>query len=358
MSSRTDEVVPVDEGERRAWDAGELPPPSDLGDGLWCIPVAIPEGTLPGTLAYAVLGDDGVHLIDPGWDGTANLTRIAEALAAAGRTLDDVATVVVTHHHPDHLGLAARLRAHSGARIVMSADERRVLAAVVDPAATDPGAYRVTVERWGVPHDRRAELLASFTRPSLTGDVEPDALLADGDALDLGARQLEVVATPGHTGGHVCLADRAARLLFTGDHVLPRIYSGVGIGVQPGDEPLGDLLASLERLAPFDEYTVLPGHEFRFTGLRARRERIAAHHLRRTAEVAALVEELGDATVWEYARRLTWTAGWHGLDGFWLHSALRQTEMHRELVRSGRAQQWLAGDGSRVTEQPRRVSRD
>ncbi len=344
MRRGTDEVVPVDDDERRAWDSGELPPVTDLGDGLLCIPVAIPEGTLPGTLAYAVLGDDGVHLIDPGGDGPANLDRIAGALAALGRTLDEVATVIVTHHHPDHLGLAARLRALTGARIAMSADERRVLAGVVAPAATDPDVYLATVERWGVPADRRAELLASFTRPSLTGDVEPDVLLAHGDVLELGGRRLDVVATPGHTGGHVCLADRAAGLLFTGDHVLPRIYSGVGIGVQPGDEPLGDLLASLERLAPFDDFTVLPGHEFRFTGLRARRERIAAHHLRRTAEVAALVDEIGDRTVWDYARRLTWTAGWQGLEGFWLHSALRQTEMHRELVRSGRARAWLTRD--------------
>lgn len=342
MNAVADDVVPVDEAERTAWDRGELRPPAEIAPGLWCIPVEIPEGTLPGTLAYAVLGGDGVHLIDPGWDTPGNLSRIEDAFAAAGRALSELATVVVTHHHPDHLGLAARLRDRTGARIAMSSAERRVLGVVVDPAATDPAAYRHTVERWGVPRDRHAELLASFRRPSLTGDVEPDVLLAHGDVLDLGGRRLEVVATPGHTGGHVCLADRDARLLFTGDHVLPRIYSGVGIGVLPGDEPLGDLLDSLDRLAPFDAFTVLPGHEFRFTGLRERRARIAAHHLRRTAEVAALVDELGDRPVWEYAQRLTWTAGWQGLDGFWLHSALRQTEMHRELVRSGRARAWLS----------------
>lgn len=342
MRIPADDVVPVDDAERQAWEAGFLREGEHLGGGLWSIPVAIPEGTLPGTLAYALIGDDGVYLIDPGWDGAENLDRIDQALGAAGRTRADIRSIVVTHHHPDHLGLAARLRTLTGARIVMSDAERRILSAVTDPTARDPEAYRTTLAHWGVPEERHDELVASFARPSLTGDVEPDLLVRDGDVLDVAGRRLEVIATPGHTGGHICLADRDARLLFTGDHVLPRIYSGVGIGVLDGTEPMGDLLASLDRLAPFDDYTVLPGHEFRFTGLGARRARIAAHHLRRTGEVAALAAELGDRSVWTYASRLTWTSGWHGLDGFWLHSALRQTEMHLGLVRSGRADAWLS----------------
>lgn len=344
MSNRAHDVVPVDEAERDAWEAGLLREAADLEDGWWSIPVAIPEGTLPGTLAYAVIGDDGAHLVDPGWDTAENLERIERALAKAGRSIADIATVVVTHHHPDHLGLAERLRRLTGARIVMSAAERRVLAAAVDPTEQDPETYRATLVRWGVPEARHDELVASFARPSLTGDVEPDVLVGDRDVLELGGRRLEVIETPGHTGGHICLADREARLLLTGDHVLPGIYSGVGIGVLAGTEPMGDLLASLDRLAEFDDFTVLPGHEFRFTGLAARRAQIAAHHLRRTGEVAALAAEFGDRPVWDYASRLTWTAGWHGLDGFWLHSALRQTEMHLGLVRSGRAAGWLSRD--------------
>lgn len=344
MTSLPDDVVAVDEVEREAWEAGRLLEARELGDGFWSLPTWIPEGTLPGTLGYALIGDDGVHLIDPGWDTPENLHRIERALAAEERSLSDIRTIIVTHHHPDHLGIAGRMRTLTGARLVMSAAERSVLAAVTAPAARDPEAYRDTLVRWGVPEGRREELVASFARPSLTGDVEPDLQVVDGDVLELGGHRLEVIATPGHTGGHICLADRASRFLFTGDHVLPRIYSGVGIGILAGTEPMGDLLSSLDRLAEFDDFTVLPGHEFRFVGLASRRGAISAHHLRRTGEVAALVTKLGDRSVWTYASRLTWTSGWRGLDGFWLHSALRQTEMHLELVRSGRAQGWLNPD--------------
>lgn len=254
----------------------------------------------------------------------------------------DVSTIVVTHHHPDHLGLAGRLRSVSGARVVLSAVEHRVLAAAAsEAAAEDSGSYCDVLDRWGVPIDRRAELIEAFTAPSMIEYLAPDDEVADGDVLTLGGRDLAVIATPGHTSGHMCLADRERRMLFTGDHVLPRIYSGVGMGILDDDEPLADMLESLERLAEFDDCQVLPGHEFRFIGLGARRAQIAAHHLRRTRVVATLLDEIGDGSVWEWSMRLPRTASWESLRGFRLHSALRQAEMHRDLVRSGRAAKWL-----------------
>ena len=218
---------------------------------------------------------------------------------------------------------------------IVDVRERKVLAQETSTQHRDRDDYAQRLDAWGVPADRRAELAESFDRPSLVDDLVPDELLADGDVIDLPGHRLEVVATPGHTDGHMCLVDADRRVVYTGDHVLPGIYSGIGIGTLPGSDALGDYLASLDRLEPFDGFHALPGHEYRFDGIAPRRAAIAAHHLRRTAEVAALVPVLGDATVWEYARRLSWTAGWDGLEGFWLHSALRQTALHLEFVRSG-----------------------
>ena len=102
----------------------------------------------------------------------------------------------------------------------------------------------------------------------------------------------------------------------------------------PGTSPLADYLASLRLLEPYDGLTVLPGHGEVFAGLGERRRAIARHHLRRTHEVYGLLDSLGDAPVWDYARAMTWTGGWDGLHGFWLHSALNQTQMHLEVARS------------------------
>jgi len=320
-----------------AWAAGRTPAPEQVSDDVWAIACPIPGGPLPYTLAYALGSPEGVHLVDPGWDAEGNLDILDAGLRAAGASLDDVRTVIATHFHPDHLGLAARIRARTGAEIVLSATDRVVLAQESAHAEGDRAALADALAAWGVPEDRRSELLGMGSRPPVAPEAEPDRLVGDGDLLALAGHSLLVVATPGHTGGHICLADDDRRLIYTGDHVLPGIYAGVGIGVLEGSDPLGDYFDSLDRLAPYDDYTALPGHEYRFRGLRSRREGIAAHHLRRTAEVAALIPSLGDAPIWDYARRLTWSAGWEGLHGFHLLSALRQTALHRDFVRSGRA---------------------
>ncbi|MFD4422902.1 MBL fold metallo-hydrolase [Agromyces sp. NPDC058484] len=335
-------VTTTSPAQADAWSAGRNPAPEQIADGVWAIASPIPEGTLPHTLTYVLRGRDGsVHLVDPGWDSDENLATLTASLERLGCRLGDVSTVIATHFHPDHLGLAGRLRELSGASVLFSGVERRVLAQDTSALARDRRRYAGVLDEWGVPAVRRSELIDSFDRPSLVDDLEPDRALADGETIDLPGHTLRVIATPGHTDGHICLADDERRLLYSGDHVLPTIYSGIGIGSLPESDALGDYFDSIAKLEPVDEYETLPGHEYRFEGLAARRAEIAAHHRRRVREVAALADELGDESTWEYARRLTWTSGWDGLTGFWLHSALRQTQMHLRLVRSGRAESLL-----------------
>lgn len=335
-------VVRLSATQIDAWDAGRQPAPELVAPDVWALSVPIPAGTIPHTLCYALLGDDGVHLIDPGWNDPESIAALADGLTFIGRALEDVRTVVATHFHPDHLGSADALRDRVGAKVVFSAVEQAVLRQETAPTASDLDLYRAQLREWGVPSEVWDDLIGSFDRPALVTTDGPDLAVADGALLDLSGHTLRVIATPGHTDGHICLVDESRRLLYSGDHVLPRIYPGIGIGTLPGSHPLGDYFDSLDLLEPFDDFTVLPGHEYRFAGLSARREQLLAHHLRRTAEVMDLLDELGDAPVWEYARRLTWTAGWSGLTGFWLHSALRQTALHRDYATSGLAHGRLA----------------
>lgn len=302
----------------------------------------IPLGQLTHTLTYVLLAPEGVLLVDPGWGSAENLVALQGSLAAIGSRIEDVVRVVATHHHPDHLGMAAQVRELSGAELVMGRTEVAVLEHQLDPATRDRAAYVGTLESWGVPSEHREDLLTNFDRPSWLDPVTPDRTIEAGELLVHGGHELLVVATPGHTGGHICLVDTARGIIYTGDHVLPQIHPGVGIGVLPGSEPLGDYLESLVALEPYDELLVLPGHEYSFRGLARRREELVRHHLRRTREAVALLEEFPGATVWELARRMTWTGGWESLEGFVLHSALRQASMHLDLVRSGRAEALFA----------------
>ena len=322
-----------------------LPRPRRIANDVWAIAAPIPDGP-PYTLSYVLRGPDGLHIIDAGWDSDSNRDSLISSLELLGESVDNIRTVFATHHHPDHLGLATHLRETVGARVVLGRVERAVLAEVVSPGYRDPGDYATALASWSVPLDRRPELVeAMIDSRTMIVDIEPDQLLDDGETIDLGGHRLTTVATPGHTDGHLCLVDLERRLLYTGDHVLPRINPGIGLGTLGDREPLEDMLDSLDALAPYDGFLVLPGHDEPFDDLAARRVALMRHHLRRTREVLDLLPDLGDSPVWDYASRLTWTAGFESLRGFFLHSALSQTERHLRLARSGRAEPRLRAAG-------------
>lgn len=296
--------------------------------------IPMPGGGLPFSLCY-LLQDaaGGVHVIDPGSPGPEAVALVEDALRGIGRRLDDVASILVTHLHSDHAGAAAAVRRATGARVLMHERERVALAG----AATSGGPDAETLEAWGVPDDRRPELLALPALP-IAGVAAPDAVLADGALVDIPGRRIRALWTPGHTTGHLCFDDEDHGLLFTGDHVLPTVNPGLGLG-GPADDPIGDDLRSLRRIADLDRLA-LPGHEAPFTNLHDRCAALAEHHLRRAREVRDALRAQPQATIWEVARGMTWTGGWSALAGFTLASALAQTAMHRAFVRSGAPIAW------------------
>ncbi len=288
-----------------------------------------PGSGLPFSNAYLIDDvDRRVHVVDP---GSPTMEAVAALEAAIGDA--EVGSVVVTHLHADHAGGAAALRARTGARVLLHERERDALGRIAI------GVPAPDLDAWGVPEDRRPELLAAATVPTAPAaalvDEVLDGVLVDAQLLDIPGRRLRVVGTPGHTDGHLCLHDEEADLLFTGDHILPTVNSGLGLGGPTDSNPITDYLASLDRAAVLDTGALLalPGHEDPFSGVRERCATLAAHHLRRTEDVAAS----SGATVWEVASSLTWTGGWDALAGFALLSALRQTARHRELVSRRRA---------------------
>lgn len=334
--------VATSEAQRRAWGRGEVAPAEEVRPGLWAVALPMPGDRMPSSFGYAMLGPDGAHLVDPGWGVERTVVAWQAFLAERGLGLAAIRTLLVTHGHPDHLGAAELLRERTGARILLSGPEAAVVAA---GARQTPGDAVARLERWGVPASARGELLDLREEERPAPAVAPDGLIEAGEVLDLGGRRVRVHATPGHTAGHLCFVLDGAGAIMTGDHVLPGIQPGLGLGTLPGSSPLIDYLGSLRAMAVFDGFEALPGHEFRFRGIRERSGRIAEHHLSRTRAVAALVSELGDAPVWAYAARSPWSRGWERMRGFMRLSALTQTELHLSAVRSGAAAPWLGEGG-------------
>ena len=326
-------VEALDADQWRAWRERGTPLVERLDAGIWSVPVPIPDNPLRYTLSYVVRGASGFVVIDPGWDTDGGWAALVDGLAAAGAAIADVDGVVVTHVHPDHHGLSARVRAASGAWIAMHPAERDTLPARSRSLRRD---FRAAVTAWLRAHGAPEEELDALVRfPERTAThafelAEPDVLLDDGDLLPLPGRSLRVVWTPGHTPGHLCVADADAGVLLTGDHLLPHISPH--IGVQPGAvEPLGPYLRSLEKVADFDDMDAYPAHEYRFRGIGARVATLLRHHEERCDELLAVVARLGKATTWQIAERLTWSKTWHRI-GPMRVAAVAETAAHVEYL--------------------------
>lgn len=321
------------EQQLAAFEAHRLPEFEEVRPGVYAVAFELPNSWLGYSFGYLIQESDSLHLVDVGADSDSNWQALADAVGTLGRRVSDIATVMLTHVHGDHTGLSARLQAAGATTVAMH---------VADTQALRSGAVRVDriqfeswLEEWEVPAEQRDLMRDAAKRPVASAPMFEVSTVLNGDeAVKLGARTLRVVHTPGHTTGHIVLIDDDAGIVFTGDHVLPRINTGVGLGGRLlGDDPIGDYLTALERLGEVAEYEVLPGHCYRFSNVGARTRQLREHHLRRARDVEMVIGSLPGVGVWEIASRLQWAMGWENLSGTARFSALCQTSMHVARLR-------------------------
>ena len=219
--------------------------------GLWSIPVPIPNNPLRYVLVYAFeLRGGGVGLVDAGWNTDDAWAALSDGLATAGGSISDVRAVLVTHIHPDHYGLAGRVREASGAWIGLH-----------------PADAVMLESRYG----NTDELVANmFTVPGRLGSAGRETPRSgpglDGHQVDgdhgrtrrpvrgrSGDRSSRVAAAhhldPRSLAGPRVLLQRGPKLLISGDHVLPRITPNISVHAQQHSNPLGDYLDSLRKVA-------------------------------------------------------------------------------------------------------------
>jgi glyoxylase-like metal-dependent hydrolase (beta-lactamase superfamily II) len=322
--------------QRQAWRDGVLPAVELVRPQLWSVPVPIPDNPLRYVIVHLLELDDGVAVVDTGWNTEAAWTSLVDGLAVAGYAVADVRAALITHIHPDHYGLAGRLREASGAWVALHPADAALL----------PGRYgagvgevidqmRGLLAACGVPDDVVAELSeASMGVREFVSQGEPDVLLEHGRPVSLRGWDIVPLHTPGHSPGHVCFLDRDRRLLLSGDHVLPRISPNISIHAQQPGNPLADFLESLRAIRELDVEEVLPAHEWRFAPLAARVDELIDHHRQRLEVVQHAVAEDPGTTCWEITRRLPWSRAWDQIRGHMRRAAVGETLAHLVLLES------------------------
>ncbi|UKA64385.1 MBL fold metallo-hydrolase [Arthrobacter sp. FW306-04-A] len=310
---------------------GGIPDPEEFRPGIWSFAIPFLPG-VPYTLCYVVEDSaKGFHVIDPGADTPSNRDRLKLNLLSIGAGLDDIRSVAVTHLHRDHLGLAAWLIDQNDLAIQLHIDDQEDLISGASNARYSDDLEALGL-RWGVPENERKRLHTGGGTAGASPIPARIRPLDDSEVLPIPGRTVRVLHTPGHTRGHVCFSLPDEGLLLSGDHVLPHLNPGIGRGGPGGENPVGEYLLSLERLAQYDDGETAPGHGYRFFDLGARRTRIRDHVLRRAGEVTQALKSTPQATTWGLASSLSWGGGWTNLSATRLQSALAQTEMYVEFV--------------------------
>ncbi|HZG76307.1 MAG TPA: MBL fold metallo-hydrolase [Paenibacillus sp.] len=268
----------------------------DRGDGIWQVKVPLPFPLL-WVNAYVVRSADGaVDVVDPGLRTDAAEARWAEAQAAIGFAWSDVRAILLTHHHPDHYGLAGWMQALTGAPVLMSDEARTSAETLWGPAAREATAEATLAlfARHGYPDAERPAMRAHLDGfvPMVSPQPEPARIetIRYGAQVRLGDVPYEALHTPGHAGGHLSFWNEARGRLFCGDHVLPGITPNVSLLPFGDENPLATYLASLDDAERLPVETALPGHREPFAHYGERVRAIRAHHDERLRKMEALLE--------------------------------------------------------------------
>ena len=302
-----------------------------VGQGVYRIPLPLPHDGLRAVNVYAVADGEQLVLIDSGWALAESEELLVGALDSIGYRLGDIREFLVTHVHRDHYTQAVAIRRVHGTRVALGAGERPGLEAIQEAIRSR--------RRPDTAHLVRAGAASLLPRGATGGDPGPnwelpDKWLADGAELRLSSRTLRVIATPGHTRGHVVFYDAAAGALFAGDHVLPHITPSIGFEFPPAESPLRDYLDSLRLMRSLPDAVLLPAHGPVAPSVHARVDELLDHHEQRLTESAKAVEQ-GAQTAAEAARLLRWTRRqrhFDELDGLNQMLAVTETMAHLEVL--------------------------
>jgi glyoxylase-like metal-dependent hydrolase (beta-lactamase superfamily II) len=324
--------MPATPLDRNAWTE---PGTFEVAPGVYRIPLPLPNDGLRAVNVYALVHGAGLLLIDAGWAIPGARAVLDQALAALGASAADVGRILVTHVHRDHYTQAVYLRREFGVPVSLGIGDRESLAISMD-ADRVPLQNQLAYLRLlgaGDIADRVAGLQGPRD-PYKTGWEAPDEWLRDGQVIAHGERSLDVVATPGHTRGHVVFHDAGSGLLFAGDHVLPTITPSIGFEPMLAEDPLGAFLGSLTLIRSRPDARLLPAHGPVTDSAHARVDELIEHHGRRLDETEAVIRG-GARTAREAAARLKWTRRERildELDPFNQMLAVTETAAHLQLL--------------------------
>jgi len=278
---------------------------------------------------YLIRENNRLALVDCGLPFSASWETLQAGFAALNIPISDLTDIFLTHWHADHIGALPKLREIAPeARIIFHRFDHQFIHKRQYHREESLSAMREWLTKNGA-NELLADEMIAFrmdtpelkSRDMLVEGGEEVKLTEEGDGW-------EIVWTPGHTNGHFVLYNKNRQLLLSGDHLLTDISSNIGKFPDSREDPLGDFLNSLDKLAALDVTNVLPAHGETFNDPLRRITELKEHHKRRLARIVTKLEQ-GPLTPAEVAHSI-----WGDkLQGFNRYLGLMEVLSHLERLR-------------------------
>jgi len=276
----------MDGGEiiRHPWQA---PPPegtaTEVAPGLLWLRLPLPM-VLDHVNIYALDEGESWTIVDTGIHSR-RAVALWEAILAGPLQGKPVSRVILTHHHPDHIGMAGWLMERFGAALWASRTSWLMARMLILDVEERPTPQALEFSRAGGMDrdvfDQRAQQrpynFADTCAPIPVGYTR----VTDGAVIRAGGRDWHVHFGGGHAPDHLTLWSRDDSLVIAGDQILPGISPNIGVyPTEPEADPLADWFAACDRLATHarEDHLVLPGHKLPFTGLPLRMRQLRENH--------------------------------------------------------------------------------
>ncbi|MBM3522633.1 MAG: MBL fold metallo-hydrolase [Alphaproteobacteria bacterium] len=271
----------------------EIGVPVPVAPGILLLRLPLPFA-LDHINVYLLEDGDGWALVDTGLDWADSRAAWERALAHPLLGGRPIRRLIVTHHHPDHIGLAGWHARRWGVALEISAGEWTVSGRYGDPSR-NPHLERIGLwtKNGMAPDDARARAEGMPSNLRMIHAL-PEAVrhFESGDVLEIGARRWRCVVGRGHAPEHISLFSAEDDILLSGDHVLPRISPNISVWPDGPQNPLAQYLESLGDFAPLGrDPLVLPSHHGPFRGLAARVAEIQGLHVKRLATLEVFCAE-------------------------------------------------------------------